>query len=591
VAQLAERTKRHKAPEHHGQQHDVAKPSRLPISPLAMRSAQVQPKLTVNTPGDRYEQEADRIADQVMRMPDRPSSNHRLSFSSVDASTAQRKCTACEEGEKLQRKEDGSTAGKPATVPPVVHEVLRSPGQPLDPVTRAFMEPRFGQNFSRVRVHADGDAAKSATSIKARAFTLGQDIFFRQGEYRPSNRVGQELLAHELTHVVQQKNARQSEQIQRAPEEGSDKLSIAGTPDNAIEMWKDVIADRHHQQKGLEGEMPFRRLKIQHKEGPIVDITLTESDKVIHAEEKAIGIARKQIGEGQKIEGGKIIFVTDQIVCDKPGRCRYQIIKFAKELGVEEVEATLIRRLPLPDEKPKDGLALPKAVAKKVQRRVVEGFELITSTETIYKRPKPQSAMPKPQSAMPKPEPAMPKPQSAMPKPQPAMPKLQPLIDAHQGGVPKLDLNGIGKATIRSGLLLVAMWLLGSFATRYTERLLRDQINRLEPDIRKRIESEATRVLSTGWARFNPRTPMRVYVRLEISRMGAYEGELHDYFWSLPTVSVASVQVLPQAIEQAFPETYGVGESGPFFDRVGLGVLDERHYYTYAIPLESLISP
>ncbi|PZV06767.1 MAG: hypothetical protein DCF32_09060 [Leptolyngbya sp.] len=141
-----------------------------------------------------------------MRMPDRPSSNHRLSFSSIDASIAQRKCTACEE-EKLQRKESGSTAGKPATAPPVVHEVLRSPGQPLDPATRAFMEPRFGRDFRQVRVHSDTAAERSARDVDAHAYTVGHNMVFGAGQFAPGTHEGRRLLAHELTHVVQQSGA------------------------------------------------------------------------------------------------------------------------------------------------------------------------------------------------------------------------------------------------------------------------------------------------------------------------------------------------------------------------------------------------
>jgi Domain of unknown function (DUF4157) len=165
----------------------------------------IQAKLTVGQPGDVFEQEADQIADQVMRMPDLSSSNHELSFSSVHASTAQRKCMACEEEEeKLQRKENGSTAGNPATIPPVVHEVLSSPGQPLDPVTRAFMEPRFGQDFSQVRVRTDAAAAQSAREVNANAYTVGHNIVFGAGRFAPGTDEGQRLIAHELTHVVQQ---------------------------------------------------------------------------------------------------------------------------------------------------------------------------------------------------------------------------------------------------------------------------------------------------------------------------------------------------------------------------------------------------
>jgi hypothetical protein len=89
-------------------------------------------------------------------------------------------------------------------VPPIVHEVLASPGQPLDTATRAFMEPRFGHDFSRVRVHSDSRAAESARAVNALAYTVAQDVVFGEGRYAPHTSEGRKLLVHELTHVVQQ---------------------------------------------------------------------------------------------------------------------------------------------------------------------------------------------------------------------------------------------------------------------------------------------------------------------------------------------------------------------------------------------------
>jgi hypothetical protein len=88
--------------------------------------------------------------------------------------------------------------------PPIVDEVLRSPGQPLDPTTRAFMEPRFGHDFSRVRVHTDPRAAESAQAVNALAYTVGGNVVFGAGRYEPRTGEGRRLLAHELTHVAQQ---------------------------------------------------------------------------------------------------------------------------------------------------------------------------------------------------------------------------------------------------------------------------------------------------------------------------------------------------------------------------------------------------
>jgi hypothetical protein len=195
-------------------------------------SATPQTKLAVNEPGDAFEREADRVADRVMRMPDpaAPAEQGAVAPTSSSvpslrrASALQRKCacggsssgcTDCkaEDDGKLQRR--AANPRGPVTAPPIVHEVLRSPGQSLDAGTRGFMEPRFGADFADVRVHSDSRAAESARAVGARAYTVGRNIAFGGGEYRPDAEGGRRLLAHELSHVVQQAGATQPA-IQRA---------------------------------------------------------------------------------------------------------------------------------------------------------------------------------------------------------------------------------------------------------------------------------------------------------------------------------------------------------------------------------------
>jgi len=103
-------------------------------------------------------------------------------------------------GTRNSQPETGNSAG----VPSIVHEVLNSSGRPLDPTTRAFFEPRFGHDFSRVRVHTDARAAESARAVDAVAYTFGRDIVFAANHHQPTTPDGQHLLAHELTHVIQQ---------------------------------------------------------------------------------------------------------------------------------------------------------------------------------------------------------------------------------------------------------------------------------------------------------------------------------------------------------------------------------------------------
>jgi hypothetical protein len=162
---------------------------------------QVQPKLTVNTPADPFEHEADRIADQVMRIPET-----KLQPGCVCGGECP-KCRAEQLGRThglLQTKHIQANDSLVSLVPPMDHDILRSSGQPLDQATRAYFEPRFGYSFSDVRVHTTDDASTLAESIHARAFTLGRNVAFAASEYQPDTVAGRQLIAHELTHVVQQ---------------------------------------------------------------------------------------------------------------------------------------------------------------------------------------------------------------------------------------------------------------------------------------------------------------------------------------------------------------------------------------------------
>jgi|GEM_PF-3486752 len=157
----------------------------------------LQAKLKVGAVNDPLEHEADRVADQVMRMP-----APGAAMSSAPPQVS-RKCDKCEEEKKLQKKEAGPQTAI-GEAPASVHEVLRAPGQPLDAQTRAYFEPRFGRDFSSVRVHSGPVAAQSARDVNAHAFTVGHNIAFNSGQFAPGSQEGRRLLAHELTHVVQQ---------------------------------------------------------------------------------------------------------------------------------------------------------------------------------------------------------------------------------------------------------------------------------------------------------------------------------------------------------------------------------------------------
>lgn len=153
-----------------------------------------QTKLKVNQPGDIYEREADRIADQVMATP---------AHSAVSDAPL-----------RIQRFSEQSN-GLMDAAPASVGQALASPGTLLDPMLRQDMEQRFGHDFSRVRLHSGAAAEQSARDVNAHAYTVGHDIVFGAGQFAPGTNDGRRLIAHELTHVVQQETALSAASLQR----------------------------------------------------------------------------------------------------------------------------------------------------------------------------------------------------------------------------------------------------------------------------------------------------------------------------------------------------------------------------------------
>jgi hypothetical protein len=174
--------------------HDFSK---MPVHTPA--AGALQTRLAIREPGDHYEQEAERAALKVTSTPD-----SQLRRTWTWGGTCP-KCGNHKDGEEqIQAKPAQGSAIGEATAPPAVEKVLASSGRPLDPATRAFFEPRFGQDFSQVRVHSDRPAAESAKALNAQAYTMGNHIIFGERFGAPATQAGLQLLAHELTHVVQQ---------------------------------------------------------------------------------------------------------------------------------------------------------------------------------------------------------------------------------------------------------------------------------------------------------------------------------------------------------------------------------------------------
>ncbi len=174
--------------------------------PLAL-----QRKPITGTRGDRDEQEADRIAATVVRAPDQGPPG---SCSCGRRSGGAGECHACQArpaSESAGTDVEGNLVNGASAL---VQKALRSPGHPLDGSTRAFMEPRFGHDFSRVRVHTGDTAAASARAVHSLAYTVGRDVVFKDGQYNPGTASGLALIAHELTHVMQQGEARSPSLLQ-----------------------------------------------------------------------------------------------------------------------------------------------------------------------------------------------------------------------------------------------------------------------------------------------------------------------------------------------------------------------------------------
>lgn len=195
-------------------------------------AANIQCKLTIGSVNDPMEVQADAVADQVMRMP----ANGLI----------QRKCSKCEEEEKAQRKpltsfiQKKEASGNTSTTSDAVSNKIqetKGSGASLGTSTKNFMESRFGTDFSSVRIHTDSQAVALSSELNAQAFTVGNDVYFNSGKYSPESGEGKHLLAHELTHVVQQNNSLQMKMIQRAcHEEGNPSRDVEACPEGATDV-------------------------------------------------------------------------------------------------------------------------------------------------------------------------------------------------------------------------------------------------------------------------------------------------------------------------------------------------------------------
>ena len=215
-----------------------------------IESRAVQARLTVNAPNDIYEQEADRVADVVTRAVNSQAQRQEVEQEKeiqmqpveeeeeLQMKTSQVQCQEVPEEEEVQMQpveeeeelQMQRAEGQPDTVSENIEARInnaRGGGYPLSDNVREPMEQAFGADFSDVRVHSDSEANLLNQQLSAKAFTTARDIFFRQGEYSPGSGTGKKLIAHELTHVVQQEG---NKSLKRQAKVNEEKLQMNDVP-------------------------------------------------------------------------------------------------------------------------------------------------------------------------------------------------------------------------------------------------------------------------------------------------------------------------------------------------------------------------
>jgi hypothetical protein len=277
----------------------------------------IQTKLTVSAPGDRFEQEADLVADQVMGAtpPTRASTQSA-------GSAVQRKCDSCASGsgkcegcakEEIVQLKPISTGATHSSAGNALHrhEVagamppLHAGGSPLSGQERAFFEPRLGHDLSHVRIHDDATAAESARALHAHAYSTRNHIVFASGRYSPQSTEGRRLLAHELVHVVQQSGgAAVGGMIQRKPDDApvhetktsevANLSQLSGVP---YEKWSETIEQQYRLRGDLVRANAVRACRTQGRAACARLLTATESMR-LHALAKSSG------GDEEKIKAG-----------------------------------------------------------------------------------------------------------------------------------------------------------------------------------------------------------------------------------------------------------------------------------------------
>jgi hypothetical protein len=372
-----------------------------PLVEYRLGNIPLQRKLEVGSSDDPLEREADAVAEQVMRMPDPTAAAPPMmadippvlqrKCSCVGSGGGSGRCGQCAREDELHRS--AAAPGPAPLAPPIVHNVLQQPGAPLDESTRAFFEPRFGRDLNHVRVHADAYAQESARAVNALAYTVGPNIAFASGQYAPYVSEGRRLIAHELTHVVQQElggprpDARHEGEATNAAQTISagrkavisvgSAIGLARVQDPALsvalswdELFGKVVSDQRaflftrpaeannpavdpagvgrgvgpdRTKRGLE---VLAAIQIVDRNGKRVGSIGFGAHALLpggHGEEQALAGLRASLPANEDVRGGKMMVVVDQYPCGLDRHdCGQQLRDFASERGLElEVKVPL----------------------------------------------------------------------------------------------------------------------------------------------------------------------------------------------------------------------------------------------------------
>jgi hypothetical protein len=447
-------------------------PSRSePPTPLLQRKVAIGP---VNDP---LEHEADRVADQVLRMP----AGQTVALTA--APQVSRKCAQCEEGHEVQLKRAAPARGPAGEAPALVRQVLNSPGRPLDATTRAYFEPRFKYDFSAVRVHTDAQATESARQVNSLAYAIGTNVVFRSDTYAPDTPAGKGLLAHELTHVVQQRHAaangplalgrpgdlaeQEAELAANGVMSGRQAAFPAGS-ENAARVVRRSPGPRTPPTPSPPQWLGPLRARATHLQGDLWDVqisSLGRSPVGPHDQMQAYlrGFNQNRPPNVEAMESAHIVggeHMRD-LGWDMPynkapciGVAASLHDKWTREISnLQSKQGPMGGRTTATAGRPIVGPDDVKALHHEVYRGIPELQQIsgrivdlegrrVMAAKYGMPKPKPpmeahQGGMPKPKSPMEAHQGGMPKPKSPMEAHQGGMPKPKSPMEAHQGGMPK----------------------------------------------------------------------------------------------------------------------------------------------------------